>query len=43
MRTSEHFDGLGERAIGRHRAVLMAVGTHQIGQHPGIAGIALGA
>ena len=41
MRAREHLDRLSQRAVGRHCAVLMAIGAHEIGQHPRVAGIAL--
>jgi hypothetical protein len=43
VRASEHLDRLNERAVARHRAVLMTIRAHQIGQHVSITSVALGA
>jgi hypothetical protein len=43
MRTREHFHSLSKRAISRHGPMLVTIGAHQIGQHLGVARIALGA
>jgi hypothetical protein len=42
MCPAQDLDGLGQVTVGGDRAVLVTVGTHQIGQHQRVARIALG-
>jgi hypothetical protein len=43
MGTREHLDRFCELAVGRDRAVLVSVGTREIGEHERVARVALGA
>ena len=38
----EDLDGAEQLAVGSHRPMVLAVGAHEVGEHPGIAAVGLG-
>jgi hypothetical protein len=43
MSAGQHLDPLAGLAVAGHQAMVVTVGTHQVGQHLGVGGVGLGA